>query len=179
LALEIFLNIGARISDASRIGRQHESNEWLKFVAWKNRNKKRSRKTIEIPITSDLRAALAATPTGDLTYLVTDQGRPFTINGLGNKMRDWCDAAGLHHCSSHGLRKAAAAMLAENGATAPELCAIFGWSKLETAEIYIREAQKRRMAGNAFARLDEQRVRKSVSVSGANLASETKLEKKP
>jgi hypothetical protein len=51
------------------------------------------------------------------------------------KMNDWFDAAGLPHCSSHGLRKAAAVIPAENGATAPELCAIFGWSELETAEI--------------------------------------------
>lgn len=178
LAIEIFLNVGARISDAARIGRQHESKGWLKFVAWKNRNSKKSRKTIECPITKDLRAALAATPTGDMTYLVTVQGQPFTINGLGNKMREWCDAAGLNHCSSHGLRKAAAVILAENGATAAELCAIFGWSKLETAEIYIREAQKRRMAGNAFARLEEYRQRESVSVLDARSVHETKPRKK-
>ena len=54
LALELMLNVGARISDAARIGRQHEAADgWLKFVAWKNRNKK-SRKTIECPITRDL-----------------------------------------------------------------------------------------------------------------------------
>ena len=135
---------------------------------------KRSRdKIIACPIRNDLRAALAATPLGDLTYLVSDQGRPFTINGLGNKMRDWCDVAGLSHCSSHGLRKAAAVILAENGATAPELCALFGWSKLETAEIYIREAQKRKMVGNAFARLDEYRNRESVSVSRPKITNET------
>jgi len=172
LALELMINVGARISDAAHIGRQHESNGWLKFVAWKNRNK-RSRKIIECPIRKDLHAALAATQLGDLTYLVSDQGRPFTINGLGNKMRDWCDVAGLPHCSSHGLRKAAAVILAETGATAPELCALFGWSKLETAEIYIREAQKRKMVGNAFARLDEYRNRESVSVSGPQTTNET------
>src|SRR5450759_3392262 len=94
------------LSDAARIGRQHEAEGWLKFVAWKNRNKK-SRKTIECPITPDLAAALAATPTGDMTYLANDLWRAFTINGLGNKMRDWGDAAGLPQCSSHGLRKAA------------------------------------------------------------------------
>jgi site-specific recombinase XerD len=176
LALELMINVGARISDAAQIGRQHEADGWLKFVAWKNR-KKKSRKIIECPIRSDLRAALAATQLGDLTYLVSDQGRPFTINGLGNKMRDWCDAAGLSHCSSHGLRKAAAVILAENGATAPELCALFGWSKLETAEIYIREAQKRKMVQNAFARLDEYRNRKSVSVSNPKTANETNREK--
>lgn len=173
LALELMLNVGARISDAARIGRQHETKGWLKFVAWKNRNRK-SRKTIECPITPDLSAALAETPTGDLTYLVNDLGKAFTINGLGNKMRDWCDGAGLPQCSSHGLRKAAAVILAENGATAPELCAIFGWSKLETAEVYIREAQKRKMVGNAFARLDEYRNRETVSVIRAESSTETK-----
>jgi integrase len=177
LALELMMNVGARISDAARIGRQHEADDgWLKFVAWKNRNKK-SRKTIECPITRDLAAALAATPTGDMTYLVNDLGRAFTINGLGNKMRDWCDAAGLPQCSSHGLRKAAAVIMAENSATAPELCALFGWSKLETAEIYIREAQKRKMVGNAFARLDEYRNRESVSVPRTKKPNETNRKK--
>ncbi|WLA58524.1 tyrosine-type recombinase/integrase [Bradyrhizobium diazoefficiens] len=176
LALELMLNVGARISDAARIGRQHEAEGWLKFVAWKNRNKK-SRKTIECPITRDLTAALAATETGDLTYLVNDLGRAFTINGLGNKMRDWCDAAGLPQCSSHGLRKAAAVIMAENGSTAAEMCALFGWSKLETAEIYIREAQKRKMVANAFARLDEYRNRESVSVPRTKQPTETKRTK--
>jgi integrase len=176
LALELMINVGARVSDAARIGRQHEDNGWLKFVAWKNRNKK-SRKTIECPIRPNLAAALAVTPTGDLTYLINDLGSAFTINGLGNKMRDWCDAAGLPQCSSHGLRKAAAVILAENGATAPELCALFGWSKLETAEIYIREAQKRTMVANAFTRLDEYRNRESVSLSGAKKQNETNRKK--
>lgn len=173
LALELMINVGARVSDACRIGRQHESDGWLKFVAWKNRNRK-SRKTIECPITPELRAAIDATATGDMTYLINDLGKAFTIDGLGNKMRDWCDAAELPQCSSHGLRKAAAVIMAENGATAPELCAIFGWSKLETAEVYIRQAQKKIMVGNAFARLDEYRNRKSVSANGPKNGTETK-----
>jgi hypothetical protein len=93
-------------------------------------------------------------------------------------MRDWCDAAGLPQCSAHGLRKASAVIFAENGATAPELCAIFGWAKRETAEIYIREANKRRMTTNAFARLEEHRNRKSVSVPGPNSRNETNRKNK-
>jgi integrase len=173
LALELMITVGARISDAARIGRQHEVEGWLKFVAWKNRNRG-SRKIIECLIQPELAEALAATPTGDLTYLVNDLNRPFTINGLGNKMRDWCDAAGLPQCSAHGLRKTAAVILAESGASASELCALFGWSKLETAEVYIREANKRTMVENVFTRLDEYRNRKSVSVSGAKGRTETK-----
>jgi integrase len=177
LALEIMLNVGARRSDACRVGRQHESGPYLEFVAWKGRNREKTRKVIIARITGELRAALAATVMGDLTYLITDQGRPFTIAGFGNKMREWCDAAGLPQCSSHGLRKASAVAMAESGATAPEMCALFGWSKLETAEIYIREARKRVMVDNAFTRLDEHRKRQSVSSSGPKLANETIREK--
>lgn len=43
-------------------------------------------------------AAINATETGDLTLLINDLGKAFTIDGLGNKMRDWCDAAGLPQC---------------------------------------------------------------------------------
>jgi hypothetical protein len=84
-----------------------------------------------------------------MTHLINDVGLPFTINGLGNKMRHWRDPAGLHQCTARPA-KAAAVILAENGATAPELCATFGWSKLETAEIYIRQARQRTMVANAF-----------------------------
>ncbi|WP_244427733.1 tyrosine-type recombinase/integrase [Sinorhizobium fredii] len=113
LAMEIMINVGARISDAVRVGRQHENGGWLRFTSWKNRN--RNPAVIEVPITPELFNALQNTPTGDLTYLVTEYGRPFTAKGLGNKIREWCDEAGLPHCSSHGLRKAAAVMLAESG----------------------------------------------------------------
>ncbi|MDE5454022.1 tyrosine-type recombinase/integrase [Bradyrhizobium sp. CSA112] len=174
LALEIMLNIGARRSDACRVGRQHEHGDYLEFVAWKGRNREKTRKTIVAKFTPELRASLAETPVGDLSYLVNDLGRPFTISGFGNKMREWCDAAGLHRCSSHGLRKASAVTMAESGATAPEMCALFGWSKLETAEVYIREARKRVMVDNAFARLDEHRNRKSVSLGGLKSNDETK-----
>ncbi len=171
LALEIMINVGARISDAAYIGRQHESGGQLRFTARKNRNRKPT--VIEVPMTTDLIDALRQTKTGDFTYLVTEYGRPFTVNGLGNRMREWCDTAGLPQCSSHGLRKAAAVIFAESGASAPEMCAVFGWSKLETAETYIRKAQKRRMASNAFARLADYRKPESVSFSRPEKERET------
>lgn len=180
LALEIMLTVGARRSDACRIGRQHETDggQWLTFVAWKGRNKIKTRKTISARVTPELRKALAATPVGETIYLLNDQNKAFTIAGFGNKMRDWCDAAGLPQCSAHGLRKASAVEMAESGATAPELCALFGWSKLETAEIYLRAARGRVMVENAFTRLDEFRNRKSVSVLGSIEGDETNRRKK-
>jgi len=172
LALEVMINVGARRSDAAQLGRQHERDGWLRFKVHKNR--KKGPIVVEVPIRSELRQAIDATATGDLSYIVTAHGKPFTIAGFGSAFKDWCIEAGLPHCSAHGLRKAAAVELAENGVTAPELCAIFGWTKLETAQRYIEKANKRRMAGNAYARLDDYRERKSVPLSKDSINGETK-----
>jgi Phage integrase family len=59
-------------------------------------------------------------------------------------MRDWCNQAGLTRCSAHGLRKAAATIAANNGATAHQLMAIFGWKSLKQAENYTRKADRKR-----------------------------------
>jgi integrase len=96
---------------------------------------------VHIPILPQLQTAIDATPPGQLTFIVTHFGKPFTANGFGNKMREWCDQAGLPHCSSHGLRKAGATIAAENGATAHQLMAIFGWNTVKQAELYTRYPQ--------------------------------------
>lgn len=98
-----------------------------------------------------LQSVIAASPTGDLTFLATEYGRPFTANGFGNKFGEWCDEAGLPHCTSHGLRKAGAAMAAENGAIAHQLMSIFGWLTLKEAERYTRAAEQKRLAEGAMS----------------------------
>jgi site-specific recombinase XerD len=81
---------------------------------------------------------------------VTAFAKPFTSNGFGNRMRKWCDQAGLHDCSAHGVRKAAATIAAENGATTHQLMAIFGWRTLEKAERYTRVANRNRLASDGM-----------------------------
>jgi len=76
----------------------------------------------DIPVLPELVAELELHPkTEQLAFLVTEHGKPFTAAGFGDWFRNRCDEAGLHHCSAHGLRKAAAVRHALNGATAPEL----------------------------------------------------------
>ena len=87
--------------------------------------------------------------TGDLTYLVTAHGKPYSVTGFGNKFREWCNQAGLPHCCAHGLRKAGAALAAENGATDNQLMAIFGWSTIQEAQRYTKAARRKKMAGDA------------------------------
>ena len=60
---------------------------------------------MQIPIFDELRAVLDASPTGDMTSLVTEYGKPFTANGFGNWFRDTIVATGLTGVSAHGLRK--------------------------------------------------------------------------
>jgi integrase len=147
LALALLMYTGVRRSDVVLLGRQHVRAGWLKFTT------RKTRVTIEVPVLPELQRIVDASPCGDMTFLVTDYGRPFTANGFGGKFRSWCDQAGLPECSAHGLRKAAAAVAAENGATSQQLMAIFGWLTLKEAEHYTRAAERRKMAGDAMSLL--------------------------
>jgi integrase len=147
LALALLMYTGVRRSDVVLLGRQHIRDGWFKITLQKNRNRKPI--TIDLPVVSALQEVIAASPTGDLTFLVTEFGRPFTANGFGNWFRRRCNEADLPQCSAHGLRKAGAAMAAENGATSHELMAIFGWQTIKEAERYTKAAQRKRLAGSA------------------------------
>jgi integrase len=152
LALALLLFTGQRRSDITRLGRQHARDGKLTFTQFKGRNNKPKR--LVLPILPALQQVIDASPCGNLTFLVNDLGRPFTDAGFGNKFRDWCDQAGLRHCSSHGLRKAGATVAANNGATAHQLMAIFGWSTLKMAEVYTRAADQERLAHAAMHMLE-------------------------
>ena len=154
LALALMLFTGQRRSDIIRFGKQHTKGGKLTFTQYKGRNRKPKRLTL--PILPALQRVIDGTPCGDLTFLVNDWGRPFTDAGFGNKFRDWCNQAGLRHCSAHGLRKAGATVAANNGATSRQLMAIFGWDTLKEAERYTREADQWRLANAAMHMLETQ-----------------------
>lgn len=149
LALNIGLYTGFRLQTMAIFGRQHVSTEgWIKI-----RPEKTARSSgvdVEIPMLPELESALAEGPIGNLTYLVNDLGKPFSVKGLGNKMRAWCNKAGLFHCSMHGLRKAGATRAAENGATEKQLMAIFGWTTMEQAAFYTEKANRKKLAGKGM-----------------------------
>jgi integrase len=84
-----------------------------------------------------------------------------TGTGLGNRMREWFDAAGLPQCSAHGLRKACCRRLAEAGCSAHEIMAISGHVTLAEAQRYTVEANKTKLARAAM----EKQVRAAENVS--------------
>ena len=148
LALALLLYTGQRRSDVIRFGKQHARGGKLTFTQYKGRNRKPHRLTL--PILPVLQKTIDATACGDLTFLVNDWGRPFTDGSFGNKFRDWCNQAELYHCSAHGLRKAGATIAANNGATAHQLMAIFGWDTIKEAEKYTAKADQQRLAESAM-----------------------------
>lgn len=152
LAYELIFRTGQRRSDVVVLGRQHIRGGKLCFTQAKN--KRRKPISLELPILPELQRVLDESPLGELTFLVNEYGKPFAVAGFGNKFRDWCNDAGLPpHCSAHGLRKSAATVAAENGATAHELMSIFGWLSLKEAERYTRSAERGRLAERGMGRL--------------------------
>lgn len=151
LAYALLFHTGQRRSDVVLFGRQHVRTGTLRFTQQKNRRRKPV--SLELPILPELQAVLDVSPLGELTFLVTEEGKGFTAAGFGNWFRDRCNEAGLANCSAHGLRKAAATVAAENGATAHELMSIFGWLSIQEAERYTRSAERKCLAARGMGRL--------------------------
>lgn len=170
LALYLMLYTLVRRSDVVALGRQHRRTMTLKnsetgevrqvdalyFTQTKGSLRRGAEPTeLVIPIHPQLRAVLDALPATNLTYLMTEFGKPFVETGFGNYFSDSAKKAGLPAGSSaHGLRKAGARRLAEAGCTALELQSVGGWKSLKDVEHYTRSANRAKMAGSAIDKLN-------------------------
>jgi integrase len=148
LALALLLYTGTRRSDVVRLGRQMERDGELHFT--ESKGAERQVKSRAIPVLPELRTAIDACPSSNLTYLVTEFDKPFTANGFGNWLKKRCREAGLPHCTAHGLRKAGATIAAENGATEHQLMAMYGWDSPKQAALYTRRANRRKLAAQGM-----------------------------
>lgn len=145
LAMALLLFTAARRGDAIGLGPQHVRNGMLAY------RQQKTGRTLELPLHPELAAILAASAVSHLTFLTTAAGAPFTPAGFGNAFREWCNEAGLKHCSAHGLRKAQARRLAEAGCSAHEIAAITGHKTLAEVQRYADAANQARMARSAMA----------------------------
>lgn len=151
LVLELALNTSARRCNVNKIERDHIKDGRIHVDHAKDNN------TAAIKMLPTTKAAIEALPAAPIRFLVTTSyGKPFTEGGLGNKMRQWCDEAGLPHCSLHGLRKAMSRQLAESGATDAEGKAVTGHKKDETFAYYRAKANRTTLSDRAMDRLNVQ-----------------------
>jgi integrase len=166
LALAILLYTGLRRGDAARLGRQHVRDGVIMLRTAKNST------PIEIPVLPELAEIIAASRTGDLAFIATQNGRPMTKESFGMWFRNACKTAGVPG-SAHGLRKAGAVRAANSGATVAELEAIFGWTGGNMASLYTRGADRARLARQAINKLSRGEKGNAIPRTGRNPRART------
>lgn len=144
MAMELILWSGARRSDAVQLGRQNIRCGRLHYTQGK------TGATVSIPILPSFAAELAALPAGQMLFMQTIRGGPHSTKAFGNWFRKACDAAKLpSRCTAHGLRKARARIMAENGATTHMIAAWTGHKTLSEVDHYSSTANRANLADDA------------------------------
>ena len=155
-AMTLMLWTGAARIDAVRLGwfnvKDTPEGERLQYMRAKT-SRGRAPVLISIPIAPDLRAVLDTLPRDAGTFLEVAPGQRRSEKALTQRMRDWCDAAGLPECTSHGLRKAIARRLAEAGAAPHMIGAVTGHKTLSEVQRYTEAADRGRLASAGMAML--------------------------
>lgn len=146
LTLELALNTAARRCNVAILTRDDIRDGRITVAHAKDNN------TATVPLLATTKAALDALPVAPIKHLVVTQfGKPFSVAGLGNRMRKWCDEAGLKDRSMHGLRKAVSRRIAESGGTDAEGQAITGHKKAATFANYRASANRQALADTAMS----------------------------
>ncbi|BBC74410.1 conserved hypothetical protein [Altererythrobacter sp. B11] len=121
--------------------------------------------SVDVPIIVPLSEALQAGPLGDVLVLESRTGTAFTAKGFYNLIKRACIAAGLPHCSAHGLRKSAARRCREAGCSDEEGMAITGHKTVREYRRYAGEASQGSRADAAMAKVMANLSKKVASAS--------------
>lgn len=165
LAFELILTSGLRRGDVHVAGRQH-----LRGDIFSMRTAKTGAEiTVQFP--PSLLETIAATRTGDMHFIVKADGQPFgSKESFGNWFSARCRGAGIGK-SAHGVRKLAATLSADDGASAHELMSHFGWVKVEQAETYTKKADRKRLGIRSSGRVAGQIMNALPRTSGPGSGS--------
>lgn len=133
------------------------------FRQGKNR-KRTGGKEMFLKVTRELAAALAPLDRSKGgTVLLNAYGEPYSEKGLGNRMRKWCEQAGVPEgFTLHGLRKSLGIHLAENGASARQIQDVLGHSSMKESDKYIEAANRKRTATDALSIVEEQEAKRAA-----------------
>jgi enterobacteria phage integrase len=173
LAFALMLYTGQRRSDVHRMTWADVSEGAIRVVQQKTGRK------LTIPLHQDLLAVLAVSNRDRVAIVNTEYGRPFTVDGFSQWLRDAITAVGLPlDCRPHGLRKAAGRRLAEAGCSAHEIMAVLGHKTLSEAERYTREADQTRLASEAMTKLEGRSTNRIAQTDFAGLGRSPKTETK-
>ncbi|MEN9924061.1 MAG: hypothetical protein RL268_187 [Pseudomonadota bacterium] len=170
LALELMLWTGKRRSDLVTLGPQHVSGGHMA-----GRDKKTGKRWT-LPVAPQLQAAIDAMPeSSHLCFVMSKWGRAYSAASFGNVFRDWCDAAGLPHCSSHGLRKAISRRMAELGIGNAGIKAVTLHSRDDEVATYVAGADQKRLGEASIRQLSQWEL--SSGLPDARQTDQKKAEK--
>lgn len=149
LTLELALNTAARRCNLATLTRDDIKDGRIIVDHAKDNN------DASVRLRTATKTVLESLPAAPIRHLIIgEHGKPYTVESLGNRMRKWCDEAGLEHCSMHGLRKATSRRLAETGSTDAEGQAITGHKKAATFQRYRAKDNRAALADRAFSNLE-------------------------
>lgn len=142
------LYTGQRRGDLCRMAWTHYDGARIRVVQGKTGT------PLVIPVHPVLKAEIDTWPRVAATILVNSLGRPWKPNRVTDGLRRALGVLGFPPgWNVHGLRKLAAANLAEAGCSALEIGAITGHKSLSSLEIYVKSARQEVMASAAIIRL--------------------------
>lgn len=169
-AFHLFLNLGQRRSDVVRMAQTHITpDRWIRV------KQQKTGAELMIPLHRDTIEALDAFDMQHIVIITTAYGKPFTVDGFSQWMRDAITAAGLPlSCKPHGLRKAAGRMLAEAGATAKQIMAVLGHATLAEAQRYCDEADQAGLAQDAVTLLEGHKANRVTQTAPVSLGKWSK-----
>lgn len=143
LAVALALYTGQRRSDLVRM-------LWADYNGTSIRVKQQKTGTpLVIPVHPYLKRLLDRTVHDGPFILTNAYGQPFVADTMQRSIRRECKRLGIDK-TIHGLRKSAAAALAEAGCTVHQIRAITGHKSLKQIENYTAEAEQEKMAKEAM-----------------------------
>jgi len=146
------LYTGQRRGDLVRMRWSDYDGKMIRLVQQKTGEK------LALTAPAELRFELDAwrkTATTD-TILATGRGAPWRPQHISHMLPKALRAIGLPPLGVHGLRKLAAARLADSGCSAHEIAAVTGHRSLSMVQLYTKSADQERLAASAVARLESQ-----------------------
>ncbi len=148
IAMEILLYTGLRRADAVRVGWKHVVDDRIEIVASK------TGVNLSIPIHEELWRFIKDRPRTDPTFIITAYGQSRSEKAFTGFITDAARDAGIEgQASPHGLRKAACRRLADAGASAHEIMAITGHTKIEEILTYTKAAEQKRLSQAAMVKM--------------------------
>ena len=165
LAFDLLIYTAQRIGDVRLMGPQHVRGGLLYVRQGKTGAE------LALPVVPALRASMDAAPSGHLTFLVTQHGQPYSEKGASQWFSAAATAAGLPHCAAHGLRKAAATRIADNGGTDHQIMAVTGHRTLKEVSRYTRTANQKRLAAAGLVGIGGMKAEQPLANPGERLAN--------